>query len=139
MEVMALLTIEPMHNPDLALQCAALHDVVEDTLVKLETIRNEFGDEVADGVSALTKIKGPPFDINEYLKKIKTQPKEIGIVKLADRITNLQPPPSTWRKEKAIYYLEESRVLLETLKGASPYMFARLIEKIAEYEKFISN
>ena len=131
MEVMALQEVEPMDDPDLALQCAALHDVVEDTSVSLETIREEFGAEVADGVDALTKKKGSSFDLCDYLDKIKAQPKEIGIVKLADRITNLQPPPSTWTKEKARKYLEESRVILDMLKEASPYLAARLEKKIA--------
>ena len=101
MEVMALQEVEPMDDPNLALQCAALHDVVEDSSVTLETIREEFGAAIADGVNALTKLKGSTFDLNEYLNKIKASSKEIGIVKLADRITNLQPPPATWTIENS--------------------------------------
>ena len=139
MEVMALQEVEPMDNPDLALQCAALHDVVEDTSESLDTIREKFGDDVADGVGALTKIKVPSFDLCEYLKKIKSPPREIGIVKLADRITNLQPPPSTWTKVDTEEYLDESRVILEMLNEASPYMADRLKKKIADYQKSITN
>ena len=39
---------------------ALLHDVVEDTTVSLETLKNEFGGDVAllvDGVTKLTRIK----------------------------------------------------------------------------------
>jgi (p)ppGpp synthase/HD superfamily hydrolase len=138
MEIMALHEIEPMKNPDLALQCAALHDVVEDKQVPLEIIRNKFGNEVADGVDALSKKKCSLFKLSAYLKKIKTRPKEISIVKLADRIINLQPPPCTWTKEKAIKYWEGSKIILYVLKEASPYMAARLEKKITEYEKFTS-
>jgi len=137
MEVMALQEVEPMDNPDLALQCAALHDVVEDIKIPLSNIRKEFGAKVADGVEALSKKKCLLFKISNYLKKIKAQPKEIWIVKLADRITNLQPPPVTWTKEKVMKYLGESRIILEILRDASPYMSARLEKKIADYEKFI--
>ena len=139
MEVMALQEVEPMIDPEMALMCAALHDVVEDKSVPLETIQKEFGTDIADGVYALTKIKIPSFDLFEYLKKIKTSPKEIGIVKLADRITNLQPPPSNWKKVKVGKYLDESKIILDMLKEASPYLAARLEKKIEVYEKFITN
>ena len=62
MEVMALQQVEPMDDPDLALQCAALHDVVEDAHISLEKIRAEFGTAVADGVDALSK-KNIPLSI----------------------------------------------------------------------------
>lgn len=138
MEVMALQEIEPMDNSDLAVQCAALHDVVEDTLVSRKTIEKEFGAAVSDGVTALSKKKKSlSFKLINYLNKIKAQPKEIWIVKLADRITNLQPPPSTWTKEKAAKYLEKSRIILDELKDESAYLADRLEKKIADYEKFI--
>ncbi len=137
MEVMASLQVESMEDPDLALQCAALHDVVEDTSVSLDTIREEFGSDVAEGVDALTKKKDAAFSVSKYLRKINSISKEAAIVKLADRITNLQPPPSTWTKEKTKTYWEESKLIWKTLKCNSSYLSARLEQKIAEYEKFI--
>lgn len=138
MEVMALQEVEPMDDPDLALHCAALHDVVEDTSVSCKTIRKEFGIAVADGVDALSKKKCLSFKMRNYLNKIKAQPKEIWIVKLADRITNLQSPPSNWNSKKIEKYLEDSIMILEMLKEKSDYLAARLEKKIVNFRQFIT-
>jgi (p)ppGpp synthase/HD superfamily hydrolase len=55
------------------------------------------------------------------------------MVKLADRITNLQPPPSHWTPERITSYREEAVEILQTLKDASPHLAARLEEKIERY------
>jgi (p)ppGpp synthase/HD superfamily hydrolase len=47
----------------LAIQCALLHDVIEDTETKADEIENGFGQEVLKDILALTK--------NEELKKKK--------------------------------------------------------------------
>lgn len=46
-------------------------------------------------------------------------PREISCVKLADRITNLEPPPPHWPIEKRVGYLEEAHVIADKLAGAS--------------------
>ena len=56
MEAMAAVTNSGnINNPDLLVQCALLHDTIEDTECTYETINHEFDTEVADGVLALTK------------------------------------------------------------------------------------
>src|SRR5919199_3559002 len=45
-----------MRLDEVSVSTGLLHDVVEDTLVDLETIRKYFGDEVAHLVDGLTKI-----------------------------------------------------------------------------------
>jgi len=47
------------------------------------------------GVSALSKDEAVPKEkeLEDSLHRIREQPAEILMVKLADRITNLQPPP----------------------------------------------
>jgi (p)ppGpp synthase/HD superfamily hydrolase len=55
MEVIAALHAEPGRDGDLAVACALLHDVVEDTAITLEQVVAAFGPRVAAGVSALTK------------------------------------------------------------------------------------
>ncbi len=56
-EVAKIVSTVP-HTPQM-LAAAWLHDVVEDTGVTLETIRAEFGDEVATLVGWLTDVSRP--------------------------------------------------------------------------------
>ena len=148
MEVMAALSVEDGLDGDLAVQCALLHDVMEDPKVPFEKLESVFKSEVADGVWALTKDDDVGSDIdNEWerkklrmadsLNKIKEQPKadEIGMVKMADRITNLQPPPSHWTDEKIAYYKKEANLIYNELKDASSFLAERLKRKIEGYKK----
>ena len=57
MEVIAALEVEQVKNPDLVVQVAILHDVIEDTKVSELKIKEVFGKDVADGVKYLTKNK----------------------------------------------------------------------------------
>lgn len=72
-----------------------LHDVVEDTDVPLQKVREEFGDRIADCVALVTDEKG----VNRKERKARTNAKlsavtsdkEMAlIVKAADRLANLQ-------------------------------------------------
>jgi 5'-deoxynucleotidase YfbR-like HD superfamily hydrolase len=138
MEVIAALQAEIEHDQELAVQCALLHDVVEDTHVSLGQVRKAFGDAVANGVCALSKDKALPKDaqLGDSLERIRRQPREIAMVKLADRITNLQPPPSHWTQEKAETYRVEAAEILRQLEGASAFLAARLSAKIEAYRAF---
>ena len=51
---------EPQLHESLAVQCALLHDTIEDTAVTFEEIVDRFGREVAEGVLSLTKDKTLP-------------------------------------------------------------------------------
>lgn len=98
MEVMAALRETPdVYNENLAIQCAFLHDTIEDTNITYEILAEKFGIEVADGVLALTKDSMLPHgeQMADSLKRIKQQPIEVQMVKLADRISNLRPSPSS--------------------------------------------
>jgi (p)ppGpp synthase/HD superfamily hydrolase len=55
------------------------------------------------------------------------------MVKLADRISNLQPPPPHWTREKISRYWDEAIEIHTTLKDASPFLSQRLLEKIENY------
>lgn len=57
MEVMWALPATPTYDADLALQCALLHDVLEDTGATCDNVLVQFGQPVADGVQLLTKEK----------------------------------------------------------------------------------
>ncbi len=137
MEVVAAVTRgDAVQNPDLAIQCALLHDAIEDTDATREVLESEFGKQVADGVLALTKNEELPTKeekMGDSLERIQAQPREIWMVKMADRITNLQPPPHHWNKEKIRKYREEALRILESLQGANRFLADRLREKIATY------
>src|SRR6266496_1702418 len=62
-EVILTLQKEKHDLPDLAVACALLHDVVEDTPAPLDAIEKEFGPAIAKGVSALTKDSSLPKEI----------------------------------------------------------------------------
>lgn len=136
MEVIAALRAEPGQDEDLAVVCALLHDVVEDTMTTLAEVEAAFGPRVAAGVEALTKdIRvEKPRAMKDSLARILVQPPEIAVVKLGDRITNLTPPtPPHWTAKKIAAYREEGQLILDTLGGASPFLAARLRERIGDY------
>jgi (p)ppGpp synthase/HD superfamily hydrolase len=135
MEILAALNAEAGLDGDLALQCALLHDTIEDTDTTYEQIGSVFGIKVADGVAAVSK--NPTIEKSQQLldslDRIEQQPIEIWMVKLADRITNLQPPPIHWTKEKIIRYRDEAIAIHSRLRAASPFLASRLTEKIQNY------
>jgi guanosine-3',5'-bis(diphosphate) 3'-pyrophosphohydrolase len=115
-----------------------LHDTVEDTKTTKEELLILLRNSVAEGVLALTKYENLPKDeqMLDCLNKIKKQNKEIWAVKLADRITILQLPPSTWDEQKKIKYQEETRNILSELKDGNEYLAKRLLLKIEEYGSY---
>lgn len=139
LEVIGALQNRPESNADLAIICALLHDVIEDTEVTFEQVQRNFGKAVAEGVWALSKDESIPNDqrLLDSLKRIQKQPAEIGMVKLADRISNLKAPPHFWSKDKRKRYLTESRLVYEMLKSADAYLAERLLKKIGEYEQYL--
>jgi len=136
MEVIAALEVETFNNPDLMVQCAILHDVVEDTKMSKRRLEEVFGKEVAQGVDYLTKkkrIKNKEKRSSEYIARLMDAPREIQAIKLADRISNLQTPPFDWDSKKIDTYLEKSKVIQKELGHASPYLNKRLKDKITSY------
>lgn len=88
-----------------ALAAALLHDVPEDTLTTLETIRAVFGNEIAhlvDGVTKLGQFKPPPGTSEELLsvygqadtldKMMRASAEDVRVIliKLADRLHNMR-------------------------------------------------
>ena len=139
MEIMTALASSPDFDADLAIQCALLHDVIEDTAATYEQLEQEFGKPVAEGVRALTKDKSiaKPLQMQDSLRRIRQQPREIWMVKLADRITNLQPPPAHWSKLKAHQYWAEALEIYTALKEANALLASRLLFKHTEYQNYL--
>ncbi len=136
MEIMAALCVEDDLDGNLAIQCALLHDTMEDAGIEYDNLKNEFGIRVADGVKALSKdeaFKSKDDRMIDSLERIKKQPKEVWMVKMADRITNLQPPPSHWDQEKILQYKKEAEIIYDHLKDANKFLADRLRHKIDNY------
>jgi (p)ppGpp synthase/HD superfamily hydrolase len=126
---------------NLAVQLAILHDTIEDTDTEFGELKTIFGEKVAIGVSALTKNKNLPSKLEQMkdsLERINRLTKEVGIVKLADRITNLQEPPSHWTDRKKRDYHEEAKIISKTLEGKNDYLNKRLETKITDYNEYIN-
>jgi (p)ppGpp synthase/HD superfamily hydrolase len=54
-------------------------------------------------------------------------------VKLADRITNLEAPPSYWTKEKRLAYREEAKQILDALGSSNAWLARRLEQRREAY------
>jgi (p)ppGpp synthase/HD superfamily hydrolase len=137
MEVSHALLQHPDYDGDLAMQCALLHDTIEDTPVRYQDLLKQFGKAVADGVAALSKNASLPKNMRmeDSLRRICQQPREVWLVKLADRINNLQYVPPHWPAERVKEYRSEAYMILETLGMASPLLAQRLAEHIWSYGK----
>jgi predicted nucleic acid-binding protein len=123
---------------NVAIACALLHDVNEDTQEKVSRydISMPSEDIVISGVIALTKDETLPSkqkQMIDSLKRLKFEPKCVQMVKLADRITNLAPAPLFWNKTKRKSYVEEAKLIYKALKNSNPYLAQKLQNKIDNY------
>lgn len=125
-------------DADFALQCALLHDVLEDTATTHLELASMFGVRVADGVAALSKNTDLPYSeqIRDSLARIRQQPQEVWAVKLADRINNLSEPPSHWTLERKQAYQAEALLIHSQLHSAHPLLAERLMKKINDYVQY---
>lgn len=135
MEILMAAPLSTDFNLIFAIQVAMLHDTIEDTNTTFDEIKEIFGEDIAIAVLALSKNEKLPNDkqTQDSLTRIKKLQKEVWAVKLADRITNLQPPPANWSRDRSIEYLEESKTILEELRDGNDYLAKRLEDKISEY------
>ncbi len=137
-EVLAAIAKASVEKPDLAVQCALLHDCIEDTTVTYDDLLSRFGNEVADGVLALSKKPKLPTkaeQMEDSLLRISAMPREVWMVKMADRISNLQKPPHFWDADKIKSYAKEAETILRALSKAHGPLSNRLRTKIDEYRR----
>lgn len=137
----ATTAIREMEHGDLLLtmQCALLHDVLEDTPIIYEELEAAFSQEIARGVLALTKDESLPREAQmaDSLQRILLlEVPEIRVVKMADRVINLQPPPASWNAEKCSHYRSEAQFILDQLSGVNHWIEARLAAKIEAYKVY---
>lgn len=142
MEIIMAHHNEPTFDLEFAIQVGALHDVLEDVEdITEEVLLENFSNEVVEAVKTLTKddnIKDKELKLLDSLDRIASSKfKEASIVKLADRITNLQPPPPHWSQEKCEAYAEQARKILIQLGDANQYLAERLNELTILYQERI--
>ena len=136
-EVMAADREAPVERLAETVQIALLHDVLEDTAVPFEELQTRFGEFVADGARHLSKVlNGQKLPLDTYLQRLATGAPQYPIVKLCDRITNLQPPPSTWARSKIADYHVESQRILDALGHVHWPSAERLRAKIDNYRRY---
>src|SRR6185369_12603756 len=87
-----------MRLDEVSVSTGLLHDVVEDTLVDLDTLKSYFGDEIAHLVDGLTKIahisnlskeKQQAENVRKMVLAMITDVRVV-LIKLADRLHNMR-------------------------------------------------
>ena len=99
-----------------------LHDTIEDTFATYDTIKKEFGDEVADLVEGVTKISvfentaNSNSKVENFRKLILATSKDIRVllVKIADRLHNMRTIKAIPKEEK------RKRIAQETMEIYAP-------------------
>ncbi|MDB3982820.1 RelA/SpoT family protein [Candidatus Pelagibacter sp.] len=99
-----------------------LHDTIEDTFATYETIKSEFGDEVAELVDGVTKISvfentaGSNSKVENFRKLILATSKDIRVllVKIADRLHNMRTIKAIPKEDK------RQRIAQETMEIYAP-------------------
>jgi GTP pyrophosphokinase len=120
-----------IRDPDVL--CAALlHDVLEDTGMSADDIREMFGDGVAGRVEVLSKRK-EAFDLGTYFDGIRNTDVGNAAIKVADRIDNLRDGAKAFKnREKLLDYVNEAEQYIMPLahevgRKASTELLAAII------------
>ena len=139
MEVFMAHKQKPDFDLKIAIQLALLHDVLEDTALSFKALEDDFGNVVAEGVLALTKDStlDKKDQMDDSLNRILDLGREVAIVKICDRITNLQRPPKKWDNAKIKKYHLQALKIAERLQGKNEYLDKRIQEKILSYNSYV--
>lgn len=121
---------------DVTKAIAYLHDVLEDTEVTADYLREYFSEEICDGVEMLTS---PPKEFGtraqrkaEDIRRLKDAKANLQSIKVADMIDNM---PSIIKNDKefAKKYVSEKTELLAVLGKAEPALIAKATKIIEDY------
>jgi (p)ppGpp synthase/HD superfamily hydrolase len=109
---------------------AWLHDVVEDTSITIEVIRQEFGDKVAELVGWLTNEPKVPGENRAARKKknaerLSKAPKDAQRIKMLDRMDNLGEMDYQGAASFAKVYVAESWDLYHAVASADETLAKR--------------
>ena len=122
------------------LQAALLRDVVEDTSVTVKDIEAQFGKKTAEYVDWLTKPSADAFASKEQLNayqagRIARAPRQVRMVKVADRIDNVSDLHLLPNDGKMERYLKDTREnYLKLAKDTDPALFRFLDLRVSQLE-----
>ncbi|MGK0365064.1 MAG: guanosine-3',5'-bis(diphosphate) 3'-pyrophosphohydrolase [Saprospiraceae bacterium] len=144
----ARITVDEVGLGPTAVICALLHDVVEDTDVTLDDIREKFGDKVALIVDGLTKLDAS-YNADspqaENFKKVLTTLVEdvrVVLIKMSDRLHNMRTLGSMPRHKQLKIAAETSYIYAPLAHRLGLYSFKTefqdLAMKITEPETYYS-
>ncbi|MCM1152412.1 MAG: HD domain-containing protein [Muribaculum sp.] len=123
----ALIAAEELHLDVNSVIAAFLHDVVEDTDIKLEEIQRRFGSDVSFLVKVVTKVKKKHYEMSKQLDNFKQMLNSIQtdirpiLVKLADRLHNMRTL-SSMKPDKQM-----------KIAGETDYFYAPLATRLGLY------
>jgi guanosine-3',5'-bis(diphosphate) 3'-pyrophosphohydrolase len=118
---------------DVVVAAGYLHDTVEDTSVTADELSTEFSEEIVSLVLAVTDDKSLPKDVRKNLQveHARTASREVGMIKVADKISNLRAlldaPPANWPMERMREYVNWAHRVVSSLPDPDPFL-------IGEYE-----
>ena len=107
-----------IETDQVSIVAALLHDVIEDTELKYEDIKKEFGEKIADIINGVTKLDKIVFSSLEEkqvenLRKMiiaMSEDVRIIIVKLADRLHNMRTLSALSKEKKKLKAIETLEV-----------------------------
>lgn len=107
------MVLESIHSSELAACVALLHDVVEDSSVTIEEIRDRFGESVAIGVLALTNAivgnRSARHRLN--VERLSAATGYIQTIKCCDIIDNVPSIAAQNSKFSALYVNEKAEII----------------------------
>ena len=125
---------------------ALLHDVMEDDrAVTDNALRKMFGERVAEGVKLLTKedwrlITGGSEGEkkarrdDEYNERLRSAPRDLLIVKLADRLNNVRRLSNSNPRKRAQYMEETKSHYLPLAKATSSFFYDGIVSELRKIE-----
>jgi guanosine-3',5'-bis(diphosphate) 3'-pyrophosphohydrolase len=119
------------------LVAAVLHDVVEDTPCTPADVAAEFGPRVAELVGWVTIPDAGPGEDRQavrqaHLRRLRDAPRDARLVKLADRMSNVQTLRNLSRSEQGAYY-GQTVAYVVPLAAGEPWFAAWYAGWQAEY------
>jgi guanosine-3',5'-bis(diphosphate) 3'-pyrophosphohydrolase len=125
-----------VRDPDV-LVAAVLHDVVEDTPCTLADLRAVFGPRVAELVGWVTIPEPGPGEASAavreaYLRRLRDAPPDAVLVKLADRMSNVQTLRNLTPGRQRAYYAQTVTHIIP-LTATQPWFAAWYAEWAADF------